>query len=82
MAAGEFSPAQTEGITTDETPEYSIVTERAKKGSILIVSLVTFLSPVSGNIYYPAIGDLSRDLHVTQATIYLTISVYMVGMFQ
>jgi hypothetical protein len=57
---------------------YCIWPEGEKVRSIVISSIVTFLSPVSGTIYFPAIGQLSRELHVSQTTIHLTITVYLV----
>jgi hypothetical protein len=78
MAAEDNSRAQ---ITTQETFDYCVLRERQKILCIMIASIVTFLSPVSGNIYYPAVGSLSRDFHVPESTINWTITVYMVRQF-
>ncbi|KAF7590777.1 hypothetical protein BBP40_002393 [Aspergillus hancockii] len=58
---------------------YCIWPEGEKIRSIVISSVVTFLSPVSGTIYFPALGQLSRELHVSQTTIQLTITVYLIA---
>ncbi|CAG8893772.1 unnamed protein product [Penicillium egyptiacum] len=62
----------------EDAPVYCALSEREKIGSIIVASMISFLSPVSGNIYYPAIDALSRDLHASRNTIYLTITVYMI----
>lgn len=66
----------------NETPvPFSILSERHKKWTIAITALVTFLSPVSGSIYFPAINELARDLHVTPEKINLTITAFLVCIF-
>ncbi|KAF9886112.1 hypothetical protein FE257_012047 [Aspergillus nanangensis] len=65
----------------DETePEalYSILPERQKILTIVICSVITFLSPVAANMYYPALGPLARDLHVSQSKINLTITSFKI----
>ncbi|ESZ96885.1 MFS transporter [Sclerotinia borealis F-4128] len=57
---------------------YTIFSERRKRWTIAIASMVTFLSPVSANMYYPAINRLAHDLHVSHAKINLTITVFMI----
>lgn len=57
---------------------HSVFSERQKKFSIAITSLVSFLAPVSESIYYPALGPLAEDLHVSRSDINLTITAFMV----
>ncbi|KAL4889906.1 MFS general substrate transporter [Aspergillus ambiguus] len=57
---------------------YSILTEREKIYNILLCSLVNFLCPVANNIYYPALGPLSRAMHVSRTEINLTITIFKV----
>lgn len=62
-----------------ETPaSFSILSEQHKRWTIAITSMVTFLSPVSGSIYFPAINELARELHVTPVKINLTITAFLV----
>ncbi|KAH2029863.1 hypothetical protein LV164_008741 [Aspergillus fumigatus] len=63
----------------EEAPVYCAFSEKEKIRSVAVASMVTFLSPVSGSIYYPALQSLSQDLGVSINTIYLTITVYMNG---
>lgn len=58
---------------------FTILSERHKKWTIAITSLVTFVSPVSANIYYPALNEMARELGVTSSKINLTITAFMVG---
>jgi hypothetical protein len=57
---------------------YCILPEKEKIFSIVVSSLFNFLGPVTANIYYPALGALSRDLNTSPAKINLTITAYMV----
>jgi hypothetical protein len=57
---------------------YSIFSKNEKIGIIIIASWAAFFSPVSSNIYFPALNDLADDLHVTDSLINLTITSYMV----
>lgn len=59
---------------------YTVFSERRKKWTIAIASLVTFVSPVSSNIYYPALNDMASDLHVSSSDINLTITAFMVSL--
>ncbi|KAH7062548.1 major facilitator superfamily domain-containing protein [Macrophomina phaseolina] len=58
-------------------PPYHVFTERRKMLMLFIVSLGGFFSPLSSNIYFPALGDISEDLHVSAGLVALTITVYM-----
>ncbi|KAF4281144.1 hypothetical protein CNMCM8686_007071 [Aspergillus fumigatus] len=62
-----------------EAPVYCAFSKKEKIRSVAVASMVTFLSPISGSIYYPALQSLSQDLGVSINTIYLTITVYMNG---
>ncbi|KAK2767648.1 hypothetical protein FQN54_003806 [Arachnomyces sp. PD_36] len=63
---------------SDLDAPFTILSETRKKWTIAIASLVTFLSPVSANIYYPALNPLAHDLHVSTRKIILTITVFMI----
>ncbi|KAE8309940.1 major facilitator superfamily domain-containing protein [Aspergillus transmontanensis] len=64
--------------TQGEAPVYCAFSERDKRGTIFIASMIAFLAPISGSIYYPALIPLSESLHVSKNTINLTITVYMI----
>lgn len=53
-------------------------TPSQKRLIVLAASLASAFSPLSSNIYYPALNSLASDLHVTPSQINLTITTYMV----
>ena len=70
----------TSGSTTprDEEPPYHIYSRRQKWVLVCLVSFAGLLSPLSSNIYFPAIDTISQDLGVNTSLVALTISIYMV----
>lgn len=60
-------------------PVYTVLSEKGKIFTMLIVTSVNFLSPVSASIYFPALGSMAEDLNVSQSKLNLTITSYMVG---
>lgn len=61
----------------DDAP-YSIWTYREKLAMVLLVSFMALISPMSGQIYLPALPLLARDLDVSASLINLTITTYVV----
>jgi hypothetical protein len=68
------------GITFDERP-YSIFTHNEKRIIVLCAGFCAFFSPASGQIYFPALNEISADLHVSHDLINLTITSYLVSLF-
>ena len=64
----------------DEPPEppYSTFTNAQKIMITLTVSFLAIISPLSGQIYLPALDQLATDLHVPISYINLTITTFMV----
>ncbi|OJJ69579.1 hypothetical protein ASPBRDRAFT_130876 [Aspergillus brasiliensis CBS 101740] len=56
---------------------YSVFTAGQKRLIILTAALASSFSPLSANIYYPALNSIAADLHVTSTQINLTITTYM-----
>jgi len=65
-----------------DQPPHTIPTEKKKIFTIVMASFAAFISPVSASIYYPALNELTEDLHVTAGTTNLPITVYMVCLYQ
>jgi hypothetical protein len=63
---------------TDAGPMYSVFTKNQKIFIVFMASWAGFFSPVSGQIYFPALNALARDLHVSNSLINLTLTSYMV----
>lgn len=47
---------------------------------ILILGILTTVTPLSIDMYLPAFGDIAQDLHTTTATLSLSISSYFIGL--
>lgn len=63
---------------TSDAP-YSVFTETQKRFIIFTASWAGFFSPVSSQIYFPALNTLARDLNVSSTLINLTLTSYMVS---
>ena len=69
-------PASSQPVSTGSP--YSVFTSRQKKWIILTASLGAFFSPMSAQIYLPALNSIAKDLHVSSSLINLTVTTYMV----
>ncbi|KAI1340217.1 major facilitator superfamily transporter [Xylariaceae sp. FL0016] len=65
------APVYTEAV-------YSIFTTWEKRTIVLGAAVGAFFSPLSGQIYYPALTPLSEDLGVSLTQINLTVTTYMI----
>jgi hypothetical protein len=70
-------PAETTPLLTPAVP-YSVFSKTQKRLIILTASLTSSFSPLSANIYYPALNSIAKDLRVSPSQINLTITTYMV----
>lgn len=43
-----------------------------------LVAFAAFFSPLTSNIYYPAVNDMARDLQVSSTAINFSFTSYMV----
>lgn len=59
-------------------PPFSIFTSSERRFIVVMASLAALFSPLSANIYYPALNTLSEDLHESLSKINLTITTYLV----
>lgn len=60
------------------TPIHSVFTRNQKRFIVFMAAWAGFFSPVSGNIYFPALNPLAKDLNVSNTLINLTLTSYMV----
>lgn len=83
----EVPPASTPGrprvrfiITEREEfePVHSVFSKHQKTFIVLMVTLASFFSPLSGQIYYPVIPTLAQNYHLTNTLVNLTITTYLV----
>jgi hypothetical protein len=59
--------------------DYSVFTISQRRYIIFMASWAGFFSPVSSQIYFPALNTLAQDLHVSNSLINLTLTSYMVS---
>lgn len=59
-------------------PRYSVFTTWEKRAMVLAAAVTAFFSPLSAQIYLPALTAIADDLDVTSTQINLTITTYMV----
>ncbi|KAJ7597604.1 major facilitator superfamily domain-containing protein [Mycena floridula] len=70
---GEKEPS----VTQDEEP-YSIYTRKEKWFIVALTAYAGLFSPLTANVYFPAIPTLVTEFHKSTELINLTITIYMV----
>ncbi|KAJ2976911.1 hypothetical protein NUW58_g7971 [Xylaria curta] len=74
--AANADPPSERPVAAGET--YSIFTTNEKRAIVLFASVGAFFSPLSAQIYFPALDVLSRDLGVSVTEVNLTVTTYMI----
>ncbi|EON66096.1 hypothetical protein W97_05339 [Coniosporium apollinis CBS 100218] len=59
-------------------PAYSTFSKKQKQFIVFAVAFAGFFSPLSANIYFPALNSISRDLDVSRELVNLTLTSYMI----
>ena len=59
-------------------PPYSAFTPGMKKWITVMVTVGSFISPVTANIYFPALNPIAEDLGVSIGLVNLTLTTYMI----
>ncbi|KAJ5183112.1 hypothetical protein N7492_000728 [Penicillium capsulatum] len=59
-------------------PPYHVFSRSRKLQMVCIVSLAAIFSPLSSNIYFPALGMISKEMNVSMSLTTLTVTVYMI----
>lgn len=62
----------------DEPPPYSVFSRGEKRLLVCIVGLAMLFSPLTANIYFPAMTQLQTDLAASEQQINLSITTYLV----
>lgn len=63
---------------TSTGPVYSTFTQGQKQYIVFLTAFGGLFSPLSANIYFPALNALSKDLKVSNQLINLTLTTYMI----
>ncbi|KFY14255.1 hypothetical protein V492_02740 [Pseudogymnoascus sp. VKM F-4246] len=72
-------PSETPVEPTDEySRAYSVFTVTQKKMIVTTASLASLFSPMATAIYYPSLTTMAKDLHVSDAKINLTVTLFLV----
>ncbi|KAJ3332798.1 hypothetical protein HDU76_013044 [Blyttiomyces sp. JEL0837] len=72
------SQGSTKPVDVVEEP-YHVMTRERKFYMVILVSLAATFSPLSSNIYFPALDQISKTLSISKETVALTVAVYMVA---
>lgn len=67
-----------EAPAVDTRPIYSIFTTWEKRSIVLGAAAAAFISPLTGQIYLPALSTLALDFKISEAKANLTVTTYMV----
>jgi hypothetical protein len=59
-------------------PPYSVFSKRKKQFIVFLVAWGGFFSPLSANIYFPALNTLASEMNVSNTLINLTLTSYMI----
>ncbi|KAL4930789.1 putative MFS transporter [Aspergillus undulatus] len=72
-----LAPSSPPTMTTAVSHPYTSFTSTQKRLIVTMVTLASFFSPLSGQIYYPIMPTLVQSYRLTPALINLTITTYM-----
>lgn len=76
--ATEAVDLERSGTRASSTVEYSVFSPGMKRYIVIAASCAGFFSPISSQIYFPAMNTLAKDLNVSISLINLTMTSYMV----
>ena len=63
---------------SSRSPPYSAFSLSKKRYIVFMAAWAGFFSPLSANIYYPALNTISKELNVSSQVINLTLTSYMI----
>jgi hypothetical protein len=58
---------------------HSIYTQNQKRMMVIAAAVASTFSPITGNIYLPALNSVAHDLKVSNSVVTLTVTFYMVS---
>lgn len=65
-------------VLPTEQADYSSFTKWEKRFIVFFATIGAFFSPFTAQIYFPALTEIAKDLHVSNSKINLTMTTYMV----
>jgi hypothetical protein len=76
--APDAEPPSEAPVISNSEPDYSIFTTWEKRFIVLGASAAAFFSPLTAQIYLPALNLLAEDFQITSSQVNLTVTTYMV----
>jgi hypothetical protein len=73
----QVTAVQTSASKAASEKDYSSFTAWEKRFIVFTATMGSFFSPFTAQIYFPALNNLAKDLHVTPSKINLTMTTYM-----
>ena len=67
-----------EEFSTDAKPSYSIFTKHEQLAMVLLTAFAATFSPLSSNLYFPALTAISCNLHTSLSKVNITVTSYMI----
>ncbi|KAI0147846.1 major facilitator superfamily transporter [Hypoxylon sp. NC0597] len=77
LADADAEPPSEQPVV-EQRPNYSAFTDWEKRGIVIGAAIGAFFSPLTAQIYLPALNVLAADFHVTVSQINLTVTTYMI----
>ncbi|KAK8119144.1 major facilitator superfamily transporter [Apiospora kogelbergensis] len=77
-AKPDAKPPSEQPAPQHDPPIYSVFTTWQKRAIVLSAAAGAFFSPLTAQIYFPALGMLAKDLNVSLTQINLTVTTYMI----
>ncbi|KAF2792170.1 MFS general substrate transporter [Melanomma pulvis-pyrius CBS 109.77] len=76
----QIHPRDLEALSNiqSNSPPYSIFSKRQKAFIVFLTAWAGFFSPLSANIYFPALTTLTREFNVSSTLMNLTLTSYMI----
>ena len=76
----EEFPQDLEALTNSPSSgsPHSVFSKRKKRFIVFMVACAGFFSPLSANIYFPALNTLAKEYHTTSSVMNLTLTSYMI----
>jgi hypothetical protein len=78
----EKGALQPEAVLIEASEPHSIYTTNQKRLMVVAAAVASTFSPITGNIYLPALNSVAHDLKVSNSVVTLTVTFYMVSTFR
>ncbi len=79
IPAGAADAVPPSEVQAPSGKKYSVFTTTEKRAIVFAAAAGAFFSPLSAQIYFPALETLSHDLHISVNEVNLTVTTYMVS---